>query len=81
MMIQLQNIFLCACAGWSLVNIIGWHRWHPILMRKPFACEKCCAGWLACWLCWSGWYTPIYMMAAMVVTIILTGYIKRLPLI
>jgi hypothetical protein len=72
----MDKVILSSCLGWVLVNCLQIHRWHPILFRKPFACDVCMAGWIALGYCWSGFYTPLYMAGAMVGSILLTKVLK-----
>lgn len=70
------NILLSSCFAWIAVNVLEIHHLHRLLHRKPFACDVCLSGWVALFYCWGGWYTPGYMAAAMVCTILINKVLK-----
>lgn len=72
------NLILSSCTAFIFVHVLQFWTWHPALKRKPFACETCMAGWIALPACWHGFYTPLWMAGAMVLTIILTAYLKKI---
>jgi hypothetical protein len=74
----MTSIILVACLAFVLVKVVGISTLSKWVARKPFTCEVCMAGWLAVPYCWHEWYTPLYMAGAMVVTIIITGFLKKL---
>ena len=59
---------LCACVAWVWIYPLGMIR----LKWKPFNCEVCMSGWIACVYCWDKWYTPLWMAGAMVSSVLIT---------
>jgi len=71
---MIERMILSACLAWVWVYPLKMIRFK----WKPLNCELCMAGWIACRVCWSGWYTPLYMAGAMVAVIILTSYLNKM---
>lgn len=74
----MKPIILASCAAFVWVFILRMQRFK----FKPLNCEHCMAGWFCLALCLAAkvvWYEVPFMMAtAMVATIILTAYLKKL---
>lgn len=66
------EMLLSACLAWVWIYPLGMIR----LKWKPFNCETCMAGWIACVYCFDGWHTPLYMAGSMVIVNFITKHIK-----
>lgn len=74
----MKEVLLSACASFILINVVRITRWLKV---KPFTCEHCLAGWIACgWtLITRPWYeVPFWMAGSMVLAITITKGLKRL---